>query len=274
MGIVKARIGAYSDAPEGVVLKLRKVIAVVAGIIIYVHAGIEACRLYRLAELHGTGRECFVIQPVRARGVSGYAFPIEKHRQIELAVAEQVEHEFRFGFGLVLAYRLREEICAHTKSGRLCAFNVLDEIIVGIQLAASVVHAAYANDGKAHAAVVNLLPVDIALIRRNVNAAAGLVFAPGVGQVSACVVNKLSLVKIVERNAVLRSYPHIVVAVEHLDHAIVRVCLTRGLTAQLHCGITRQKQCRYEDHYKNRPYPTAFFCFSLCIFHAAILSRH
>ena len=27
MGIVKARIGAYADAPEGVVLKLRKVIA-------------------------------------------------------------------------------------------------------------------------------------------------------------------------------------------------------------------------------------------------------
>ena len=227
-----------------------------------------------MAELNGAGRERFVIQPVRARGVARYAFPVEEHRQIELTVAEQVEHEFRLGFGLVLAYRLREEIRAHTKSGRLCAFDIFNEVVVGIQLAAAVVHAACADDGKAHAAVVDLLPVDIALIRRNVNAAAGLVFASGVGQVSACVVDKLALVKIVERNAVLGSYPHIIVAVEYLDHAVVRVCLTRGLTAQLHEGIPGQKQRRYKDHYENRSYPTAFFCFSLCIFHAAILSRH
>ena len=49
---------------------------------------------------------------------------------------------------------------------------------------------------------------------------------------------------------------------------------TRGLTARLHKGIAGQKQRRYKDHYENRPYPTAFFCFSLCIFHAVILSRH
>ena len=242
----------------------------IARVVIHIYSGPEARGLHLLAEGHGALRQRFIVQRMCARIGVYDPLPVEKHRQVKLSVPDELQHIPCLLTGFLHAYCLGKEIRSHPEPGRARPLKVFEELIVAVKLAAAVIPAADAKHREAHAAVIHGLPVDIALKLRNVNAAAGLVFAADIGEVSLGVRGEIVLFKGVFRDVLLRHDPDVALAVEYLHHAVVGIVLDlRTAVKMLNRRIHGQQQGSEGDDDIQGPY--AYFRSSFCL-HAVIIT--
>ena len=222
---------AEARAPEGVVGEPRKLIVVVAGAGVDVNSGIKALLLYRLAECGGAVCHGSAVHGAGACIGVGNTLPVAEHGKVKLRVAYEIERIQRLLTGFLGVYRLREEIHADLESRCLCSCKVCGKVIVGVHFAVfTIVPAARSYYRKANAAVIHLLPVDIALILRDIDAEHGLILRPRVHGSAAFVHCKLLGLERVHRNTVLRCYPNIILSVKYLYLPVVGVVLYAHIT--------------------------------------------
>ena len=226
MLVVEVRPGADRADPELVAAEPLHQVLVVARVAVQVDAGDITRVLNHLAEDHRARRQLLAVYVLGAR--AGDGLPVEGDGHRHLVRFYELEDEERLLGRLDGAHGLREEIDAHVQPGLDGPGDIRLELLVDHELPRLAAPVSAANHREFYAVGRDGLPVYLALVERDVDAAPGRIFRAGVLGPAAREVEVLFF-EHGGRDAPGGRYPLIAPARVHIDLALVLV--GRGLTA-------------------------------------------